>query len=49
MIFRQGNMKILSKKSFIFVKMLSFIYIMLSILYNIFNRECEGDRRHDEK
>ncbi len=49
LIFRQGNMKILSKKSFIFVKMLSFIYIMLSILYNIFNRECEGDRRHDEK
>ncbi len=49
LIFRQGNMKNLSKKSFIFVKMLSSVYIMLSILYNIINRDCEGDRRHDEK
>jgi hypothetical protein len=39
----------LSKKSYLFVNLLSSIYIMLSILYNIINRDCEGDRRHDEK
>lgn len=35
LFFRQGNIKILSKKCLLFAKMLSHIYKMLSILYNI--------------